>query len=405
MKQTVKIFLKYSWVLLIAAILSGCSSKPNFMKYDVVFYAPLGTNINEVGSNIPILQQTYTNDKNFLIGDYLDVPSSIEIFGNKLYIADKYNRRVSVFPLTPGGNATNFAILPTGEGYSFGTPFQVTLNKYGEIFVLASGSNEMPSFTLQTNEDETIRTIPGKGQTNFNLYYIYKFTPDGKFVYLIGENGIHSEGMHYPERIDNDMFDNLYAYFKDYENENPNWLIKRFSPSGELGFEFNTKYISPTNTKDGNVFLGRVSDIYNLKNDERLMIYSENSILKRKDKVVETPDEFFHSIDVYSVLQNAITRNVTSSKKYLDEFISITKDDVLVLYSFDNKYSGIRFRFIEISSAINKEEVYYAPVISEHYVYIKFYVDNNGQIYSIIVKDNSYFVVLRWKKVKSRGLS
>lgn len=385
----------------ILMVLTGCGNKPNFMKYDVVFYAPLGTNYAEIGSNLPILQALYSNE-DVISGDFMDVPTSLYLFKNKLYVADKYNNRISIFQIG-GSEATNTFIPPVGDGYSYGTPFQVILNKYGEIYALVSDSNRNNKVELSTNEDETI-TVK-KGDTNVSRYYIYKFSNDGKFIYAIGDDGIHSSPMNYPDRIDVDLFDNVYAYFKSYNNDREEWVVKRFSPSGELTFEFNTKYVATTNTVSDKVYIGRISDIYNLKNDERLMIYSENHIIKRKDKPIETPDEFYISLDVYSVLQNAITKNIMQSKKNMDDFISITKDDIVVLFSYDDKYNGIRFRFIDIGSPNLNEEVYYAPVLSEHYVHVGYFLDDHGEIYSIVVKDDGYFVLLRWRKVKSKVLS
>ncbi len=391
-----------------AVIFNACSNKPNFMKYDVVFYAPLGTNINEIGNNIPILQTIYTNETDFFVGDYIDVPTSLKIFRNKVYIADKYNNRISIYPLTSSA-VSNTPILSSGDGYSFGTPFQVLLNKYGEIYVLASISNY--NYNYLTNEGVISILEPSNQATNYSQYYIYKFSADGKFIYEIGENGIHSNPMQYPERIDIDLFDNIYAYFKDYDSDIEEWTVKRFSPSGELSFEFNTKYVSATNVMDDRVFLGRINDVYNLKNDERLLIYSDNYAIEKKNKTngnfepIVTPDEYYRSLDVYSVLQNAITKNIFTSKKFTDEFINITKDDILVLYSFDEKYSGIRFRFIDIGSSARKDEVYYAPPIPQHYLHVKYFVDDNGQIYSIIIKDNLYYLILQWKKKVSKDLS
>jgi hypothetical protein len=390
--------------LFFTAFSAACGNKPNFMQYDVVFYAPLGTNATDIGCNIPFLTNMISEDNSFAVGDNLDVPTGIQISRNRLFLADKYNRRVSIFPLVKGPTNNNF-IPPAGNGYSFGIPYQVLLNKYGEIFVLASVSNFLPDFSTRTNDEGNIEVVKSKESTNYFQYYIYKFSPEGKFVFQIGENGIHSGPMEYPERIDVDLFDNLYAYYKDYENDRAAWIVKRFSPSGELSFEFNTKYISATNTVGDKTYIGLVSDVYNLKNDERLMIYSENYLIKRGQKVFDTPDEYYHSIDVYSVLQNAITRNVMNTKKYLDEFNTITKDDVLVLFSYDEKFKGVRFRFLDIGAESRKEEVYYAPVISDNYVHIQYYVDDTGQIYSIIVKDNAYFVILKWRKVQSRPLS
>ncbi len=399
------------WVFLVialfAGLLAGCANKPRFMKYDTVFFAEIGDGTNQVGSNLPLLAAWLGDKPPFTITDKLDLPDGIRIARNRIYIADKYNRRVSVFPVTRG-SATNSPILPTGEGYSFGIPFQVVLNKYGEIFVLASLSNDTTAAVARTNQDNRIEFLRPRAATNFNQYYIYKFSPDGKFILLIGENGIHSGPMEYPDRLETDLFDNLYAYYRDFEGDRSVWTVKRFSPSGELTFEFSTRYVSPTNVSGDKTYLGHVSDVYNLKNDERLMIFTEYALIRKGDKALDTPDEFFNSIDVYSVLQNAITRNVLRSKKWLDEFQTVTRDDVLVLHSFDERFKGIRFRFLDASGTggeARKEEVYYAPVISDNFLHLKFIVDETGQIYSVIVKDNRYFVLLKWRKVKTRMFS
>ncbi len=147
------------------------------------------------------------------------------------------------------------------------------LNKYGEIFVLAAQTNSSSS----TNGN------------NDSVYYIYKFGVDGDFIYRLGVNGVNSGPMIYPDRIDVDLFDNLYVYFKNYNENSEYWIIKRFSPSGELGFEFNTRYVILTNVVGNETYFGQIGDIYNLKNDERLLIYSSYRIIKRNNQELVTP--------------------------------------------------------------------------------------------------------------------
>ncbi len=394
--------IKYIAICILSGIIfMSCGNRPNYMKYEVVFYTELGQGVNQIGSNIPLLTNFYTNSSEILIGDYLDVPNSIDIFKDKLYLADKYNKRLLVFPLM-GVSSNIFYVGQTGEGYSFSTPFQVVLNKYGEIYLLASQSNvEYKNQTNYGGEDSP----DTNAMKRFGNFYIYKFSPDGKFIYSIGNNGIHSEPMPYPDRIDIDLFDNVYAYYKLYEQENPVWLVKRFSPSGELSFEFSTKYISSTNIKNGNEYVGRVGDIYNLKNDERLVIYTDYYQVEKAGADSGKPPDTYHSLDVYSILQNAITKNIFQQKKYMDQFLKVTRDDILVLYSYDEPNHGVRFRFIDINSPSKNEEVYYAPILSDENANYGFYVDDDGQIYSILVKDNNYFVILRWIKVQSRKIS
>jgi len=364
---------------------------------------------DEIGSNIPLLQKVYSDDKAFLMADYLDVPTSVRVFRNKIYIADQYNRRISIFPLNTA-NPTNTYIPSEGPGYKFGIPFQIVLNKYGEIYVLASVSNNLTDPGVVTDNNGLAAAAPEDNGTNYNQYYIYKFSPEGNFIYQIGENGINTGPMEYPERIDVDLFDNVYAYYKQYDGYRVQWLVKSFSTTtGEPSFEINTRYMIPgTNVIGSKVFASTVSGIYNLKNDERLMIFSENQIIGRKGKSgtnenVDTPDEYYDSIDACSVLQNALTKNIYTSKKYMDHIIDITKDDVLVMTSYDDKYAGIRYRFIDIGNK-NKEDTYYEPLLPRQYLQVGNFIDDSGQIYSIIIKDRTYYVVLRWKKVKSRNL-
>jgi len=394
----------FSCLMVLAITLSSCTDRPNFMQYEIVFYAHLGTETNEIGSNIPLLTNYYSNSSEVFISDYIDTIRSFDIFRDKLYLADKYNRRISVFPLKGGGEESKGFIIPSsGDGYSFNIPFQVILNKYGEIFVVASQSNIEAKYDTNfiSNDPNLIDTNAIKGSNN---YYIYKFSPEGKFVYVIGNNGIHSEPMVYPERIDTDLFDNLYAYYKTYDGDDPVWLVKRFSPSGELSFEFSTRYISATNIKGTNLYVGRVGDIYNLKNDERLIIYTDNYGIKNGISNTGIPENTYHSLDVYSILQNTITKNIFESTKLMDQFLKVTRDDILVLYSYVDKpqYRGIRFRFIDINSPTTNEEIYYAPVLSDNTANFGFNVDNDGNIYSIVVKDNSYYILLKWIKVLSR---
>jgi hypothetical protein len=373
-------------------ILVSCANRPTFMQHEVVFYAKLGDQVNQLGSNIPILNAAAATNTDMIIDDYLDLPSSIQIFRNRVYIADKYNRRVSIFPL--GGKATNNTpILSKGEGYEFGYPFQVLVNRYEEVFVLASATYNSNSLAQPD------------GDTNVNQYYIYKFSRDGKFIFTIGVNGIHTEAMPYPDRIDIDLFDNLYAYFKQVNTNNgsDSWLVKRYSSSGELNFEFQTKYLSPTNVIGDNTYIGRISDIYNLKNDERLLIYSENVIAKKKDQEVTVPDDFYLSLDVYSVLQNSITKNIFKSKKFIDGLVGVTDDDIVALYSYDDRWKGVRFRFVDIlNKGKSSVEEYYAPLVTDPFRFGKYFIDSKGQIYATVLKDYDTFFIIRWKKVKSK---
>jgi hypothetical protein len=362
------------------AVIGACSPKPRMMEFETVFHTTLGEELNEVGSNLPLLKMTMNEDESYLFESYIDIPDSFQIFRNKLYIADKYNRRISVFNLSMNP-ITNMIIPNKSADYEFGIPFQVALNKYGEIFVLASES---------TNSDPT----------NYEQYYIYKFSFEGKFIYRLGVNGINSAPMEYPDRIDIDLFDNLYVYHRDYSDDYLKWQVNRFSTSGEMNFSFNTKYISMTNQTGNKTYAGQISDVYNLKNDERMLFYMNYYLIEDDGKKIETPTDYYNSLNVYSILQNAITKNIFNSKQNIDGMLAITRDDEIVLYSYDDRNNAIRFRFINISDAQIREEFHYAPNIAEFYPSTRHFIDPSGDIYSILIKDNAHFVLIRWKKLK-----
>ncbi len=373
-------------LLLTAALTVSCGRRHRYMKYEVVFSAPLGTNSDRIGSNIPAMEQAFPNKDNFVVEDYLDVPDAIQIYRNKIYVADKYNNRISVFRLQ-GTAGTNLIIPGNGGDYAFQTPFQIVLNKYGEIYVVAAQTNQ----TASTNDA-------------YSIYYIYKFSVDGQFIYRLGNNGVNSSAMPYPYRIDVDLFDNLYVYFKESNNDSDYWIIKRFSPSGELSFEFNTRYVILTNVIGNETYNGQIGDIYNLKNDERLLIYSSFRIIKRNNQELVTPDKFFNSVDVYSVLKNRITDNLVRSQYEIDGIMGITSDDDVVFFGYDQEAEGVHFRFKNLFDETDKESIFYAPIMSPYYVFIGYYMDSRGELYSILVKENKYYVVLHWLKKKKISL-
>ena len=377
-------------VVVFAFLLFDCTGRPRLMNFEVFFYAPLGTNINEIGNNYQELKEEFSN-QTVIYNDYIDVPTSIQIYRNRIFIADKYNKKVVSFSLS-GGDTNVFVISNRGEGYEFDIPLNVVVNKYGEIYVLGIITNVMINEKKTNSED-----------FQNNCCYIYKFSPGGKFIYAIGENGVNSGRMPLPERIDIDLFDNLYVYIPRYDGDYKNINVKRYSISGELTFDFDTKYISKTNYSGDEVYLNFISTIHNLKNDERLVISSRSYLIRKGEKNFTTPENFYNVVDVYSILKNAITRNIFKSRKYYADIMIVTYDDIIVLSSYDERAKAIKFEFVDISGDNLKKEVYYMPPLSSIYHTVGYWVDKNGNIYSIVVKGEKYFVILKWKKVKSRA--
>ncbi|NPV02363.1 MAG: hypothetical protein HPY53_13395 [Brevinematales bacterium] len=356
----------------------SCAGGPNFMPYETVFYAQLGDKPDQVGSNLPELKVAFTDEKQFMIPDYIDVPSSVQIYRNKVYIADKYNKRVSVFNMNRDP-VTNLTIPNKGDGYEFDIPFQVILNKYGEIFVLASVSNT-------TLEDV------------YEQYYIYKFSIYGKFIYRIGVSGINTGPMEYPDRVDVDLFGNLYVYIREENEEQMSWVVKRFLPSGEMSFEFRTDYLSQTHTEGDKTFMVVYGDVYNLKNDEKLLLFSQQYLVKKKDQPVDIPTEVYNSLNLYSILQNSMEKTIYRSADNMDSLLGVTRDDKVVTYSYDEKNKGLRFRFLDLSDNPYSQNLFYAPHIMDYAMTMGYFIDIRGEIYSIVIKDGEYFVILHWIK-------
>ncbi|OHD55958.1 MAG: hypothetical protein A2Y33_10880 [Spirochaetes bacterium GWF1_51_8] len=369
-------------VLLFAAVLLpfvSCAGGPDYMAYETVFYTSLGTKADQVGCNIPDLKVAFTDENQFLIPDYIDVPTSVQIYRNKVYIADKYNKCVSVFNLNRDP-VTNLNIPNQGEGYSFDVPFQVILNKYGEIFVLASVSNYSEQVEV------------------FEQYYVYKFNIYGKFIYRIGINGINSGPMAYPDRIDVDLFGNLYVYIREEDGDQMAWVVKRFLPSGEMSFEFRTDYLAQTHTDGDKTFMVNYSDVYNLKNDEKLLLFSQQYLIEKKDKPVEIPNEVYNVLNLYSILQNSMEKLIYRSADNMDSLLGVTRDDVVVTYAYDEKNKGVGFRFVELSDKLESAKVFYAPHVMDYCITMSYFIDIRGEIYSVIIKDNEYYVILHWIK-------
>jgi hypothetical protein len=357
----------------------SCAGGPNFMPYETVFYAQLGDKLDQIGSNLPELKVAFTDEKQFMIPDYIDVPSSVQIYRNKVYIADKYNKRVSVFNMNRDP-VTNLTIPNKGDGYEFDIPFQVILNKYGEIFVLASVSNS-------ALEDV------------YEQYYIYKFSIYGKFIYRIGVSGINTGPMEYPDRVDVDLFGNLYVYIREENDEQLSWVVKRFLPSGEMSFEFRTDYLSQTHTDGDKTFMVVYSDVYNLKNDEKLLLFSQQYLVKKKDQPVDIPTEVYNNLNLYSILQNSMEKTIYRSADNMDSLLGVTRDDKVVTYSYDEKNKGLRFRFLDLSDNPYSQSLFYAPHIMDYAMTMGYFIDIRGEIYSIVIKDGEYFVILHWIKI------
>ncbi len=370
-------------ILLVGILLNGCGRRPPTMGKEVFFYAPLGNTNGSVGSNIDLLTNAGIVD-DVEIKDYLDVPTSIQIIGKKVYIADKYRGVISVFSVGNFGKAIpQMEISNVGDGYAFGTVFQIAVNKYGEIYAVAS--------VPQTNVHQIQQSTNDKDN-----YLIYKFAYDGRFLYTIGGNGINTSPMPMPDFIDLDLFGNLYVYFREERLGDLYWRVKRYSSSGELNFEFDSQYIAKKHDIDGETYQSELYGLANLRNDERLIFFTANYLFKNQGDKGNQLVGYRSILEMYSILKNTVSRQLLDEKQRMEDVLGITADDTIVLYGYDERYRVIRFHFYDMFK--NQHTYQYAPVLSDHYANFGFYVDQNGELYSLLVKENRHYILLHWKK-------
>jgi len=375
-------------LLIVGVVLTSCTRRPPQMGREVFLYAPLGMGEGQIGSNYDLLTNAGIDD-DIDIKDQLDVPTSIQILGKKVYVADKYRRAILV--LTPGtfGKAVQQMVISNvGEGYAFDTVYQIAVNKYGEIYAVVSLPLTNRSIPLQVVDSNEIGDV--------NNYAIYKFGYNGRFLFSIGFRGINTEPMPAPDAIDLDLFGNLYAYFREDVLGELHWKVCRYSSSGELNFEFDSQYLAKQQEIDGEMYSTELYSIGNLKNDERLIFFMGNYLFKETPEKGKQLVSYRSLFEMYSILKNTIARQILDEKNRLEDILSIAWDDTIVLYGYDEKYKVVRFHFYDMFK--NQHAYQYAPMIGAPYVNFGFYAAPNGEIYSIVVKDNKQYILLHWKK-------
>jgi hypothetical protein len=199
-----------------------------------------------------------------------------------------------------------------------------------------------------------------------------------------------------PDAIDLDLFGNLYAYFREDVLGELHWKVCRYSSSGELNFEFDSQYLAKQQEIDGEMYSTELYSIGNLKNDERLIFFMGNYLFKETPEKGKQLVSYRSLFEMYSILKNTIARQILDEKNRLEDILSIAWDDTIVLYGYDEKYKVVRFHFYDMFK--NQHAYQYAPMIGAPYVNFGFYAAPNGEIYSIVVKDNKQYILLHWKK-------
>lgn len=386
--------MKKAWYF--TFLLFGACQDKNIMEYEKIFQASLGTNINEIGSNIPILK-SYTNRRGLTDELLVDFPA-LFVENNKLYVTDPYNKKVSVFSLGKD-NKLFFSIPNKGDRYEFARPYQSFVDRYGNIYVLAAQtdyeSQEILNFEgIEANTSAKKTDLLQQEQN----YYIYKFSPKGAFLLRFGYNGINSKPMPMPIRLSGDTFGNVYVYFYETVSNNMVFpLVRRYSRNGDFNFEFNTRSVKiDTNVNDIS-YKGSIVSMHNLIDDDQVIVLSEYQPLtnSKGEEVPPFIENIWSSLNVYSILENNFTTQLMTFSRITPEILGTDFKQRIFLQAYDIKKDMIKF--IVIDSTTSEPIELFAPIYSSYYILGNYFLDSQGNLYSPIIDRNQNFILLQWK--------
>lgn len=388
--------------LFLFIFLVSCNNNKS-LKYTNIFEAKLGYQTNEIGSNLPILN-SYSNRQGFTDDFLIDTPD-LYLANHKIYIADTYNKRISVFSLNKEYTKSQVLLTISNQGanYSFARPYQVYADRYENIYVLASDqdieSYEVQNYSNQTAElnnyqkfQETLRKIPD------NNFYIYKFSARGEFLFKLGFNGIKTKAMEFPSYISGDYFGNLYVYFtpKTLTNEPFYQSVHRYSSNGTLNFQFNTKGISISTNINNTNYTGTILGIHNYIHDEQLLTLTEYqpTTNSQGEQVLPIINNIWSSANIYSILENNFTTEVFKTKTITEDILGIDNIGRIFFQSYDLKKDTLRIRILNTTT--QEESIHYAPIHSSYYIMNNYFIDSQGNLYNYIVDRNEKLILLHW---------
>lgn len=379
-------------------LLFGACQDKNVMKYEKIFQANLGTNIHEIGSNIPILK-SYTNRRGLTDELLADFPA-LFVEDHKLYVTDPYNKKVNVFSLGKD-NKLFFSIPNKGERYEFARPYQSFVDRYGNIYVLAAQtdyeSQEILNFEGVESNTPVSTKKPELLQQERN-YYIYKFSPKGEFLLRFGYNGINSEPMPMPIRLSGDTFGNVYVYFYEMVSNSMAFpLVRRYSRNGDFNFEFNTRSVKIDTNANDIYYRGSIVSMHNLIEDDQLIVLSEYQPLtnSKGEEVPAFIENIWSSLNVYSILENNFTTQLMTFSRITPEILGTDLKQRIFLQVYDVKKDMIKF--IVIDSTTPEPVELFAPIYSSYYILGNYFIDSQGNLYSPIIDRNQNFILLQWK--------
>lgn len=385
-------------MLLFIIIFNACEKKS--LNHEVIFKGQLGVGDSQIGSNIPILE-SYTNRQGFPDSLLIDVPY-IKIFNQQVYIADSYNKKISVFSIEKDSTPNKQLLLSIpnkGKNYQFARPYDLWVNNKNEIFVLASiqdmESYEVQNYNNQTAEiqnynkfEQQLKKIPNEN------FYIFQFSKEGKYIRTLGINGINSSPMIFPSYINGDNLGNFYIGFVQITNNQRQTIVKQFDINGQFKTEFDSSSLTlDTNINQTN-YQGTILSINNFKKTEKLALVVEyQPIIEIAPSNSTFAHQILSSIITYDLAEKKLDNSLLELSNSTESILDIDNQDRIFLQSFDTKYHALKIRVLEDS---NQSTVYHTPVESSYYTLFNYFIDEKGNLYNYLINRKTDLLVLKW---------
>ncbi len=380
---------KYFLSIILALLFSSCEKQP--ISHEVVFSAKLGFEENQIGSNVPILS-SYTNRGGFPDSFLIDIPKPI-IHENHIYIADSYNKKISIFAIRESNDLV-MSIANEGDGYAFARPYEVFIGLSNEIYVLSSiqdfESYEVQNYSNQTanigNYSQFQRDLDNIPDENFN---IFKFSPEGEFLLKLD-----SQNFYYPSSVNVDNLGNTYIGYDYITNDQKQTLIYRYDSLGKKDLEFDTVILDmQTNINDIH-YTGTINSINNFKNQEvfALMIQYQPTTNSTGEYVPALIDNIIASLAYYNIPDKTFSVEEVSYSNVVESILGVDTNDRLFLQSYDTELDALKVRI----HTDEKSYIYHTPTISSYYALFDYFIDSNGNLYNYILDGATKLIVLQW---------
>ncbi|MGL4366835.1 MAG: hypothetical protein ACRCTQ_00920 [Brevinemataceae bacterium] len=367
------------WFVVFLLTLNSCQNK-KLLQYQNIFDTSLGTNITQIGSyfNVNTLKEGYCLEANFV------VPNALYVYNQKLYVADQFNQRISIFPISKQFSAKDVIVISnkTSE-YSFAQPYNVLAN------------NKFIYSVVSTKE------IDYSNNSNFNSedLFIYKFTSKGQFVYSLGKAGKNSQVLdQLPNHLYMDLEDNLYVYYWKYHQEKqlPYFEINKYNDQGILIQTFDTITLFNTTNISGTNYQPLVSSALHNPNGDLVMTIELQPITDTTgNEIIPEIQNIKNYTAIYSVSTKEFIR--ASDLHGMDETIlGISDSEDIYLQSFDTEQEILQIKVL--SSSLEKKSQFYVPVKSDYYLINNYFIDHIGNIYNSVIDRCQKFILIKWNK-------